>query len=252
MIHSTCIRENNTSNDDILLDDRHISYSQLSTATKEAQTGYDHLIDDCLWHREMVLPLLADTPTFPQTGRFQLPTNTGTEIRKILCVQQNIKFRALRKLLYAIFYKWLMYNIQTKTHVTYPTTAIHKTPYLLQTYKVCSPILTLRLFSDTFRAEQEGQLQSLLHLPQRGREELLKVVVVTVRWLWWPCTGTRAASTCVFLNCEYSQYVSVGSYLNKIRGLRGVWWTQTKSSGTYVTLPVHSHPTSTETLWKIV
>ena len=95
-------------------------------------------------------------------------------------------------------------------------TAIHKTPYLLQPYKVCGPILSLRLFSDTFRAEQEGQLRSLLHLLQRGREEeLLKVVVVTVRWLWWPCTGTRAASTCVFLKCEYSQYVSVGIYLNE-------------------------------------
>jgi len=95
-------------------------------------------------------------------------------------------------------------------------TAIHKTQYLLKPYKMCGPILSLRLFSDTFRAEQEGQLRSLLHLLQRGREEeLLKVVVVTVRWLWWPCTGTRAASTCVFLNCEYSQYVSVGIYLNE-------------------------------------
>ena len=113
---------------------------------------------------------------------------------------------------------------------------------------MCGPILSLRLFSDTFRAEQEGQLRSLLHLFQRGREEDLLKVVVTVWWLCWPCTGTRAASTCVFLNCEYSQYVSAGIYLNKIRGLRGVWWTQTKSSGTYVTLPVHSHPTSTETV----
>jgi len=94
-------------------------------------------------------------------------------------------------------------------------TAIHKTPYLLQTYKVCGPILSLRLFSDTFRAEQEGQLRSLLHLLQRGNEEHLKVVIVTVRWLWWPCTGTRAASTWVFLNCEYSQYVSLGVYLNE-------------------------------------
>jgi len=95
-------------------------------------------------------------------------------------------------------------------------TAIHKTQYFLQIYKLCGQILLLRLFSDTFRAEQEGQLRSLLHLLQRGREEeLLKVVIVTVRWLWWPCTGTRAASTCVFLNCEYSQYVSVGIYLKE-------------------------------------
>jgi len=94
-------------------------------------------------------------------------------------------------------------------------TAIHKKQYLLQPYKVCGPILSLCLFSDTFRAEQEGQLRSLLHLLQRGREGLLKVVVVTVRWLWWPCNGTRAASTCVYLNCEYSQYVSVGIYLKE-------------------------------------
>ena len=92
MVHNTCIRENNTSNDDILLDDRHISYPQLSTAIKEAQTGYENLIADYLWHRQRVLPLLADTPTLPQTGRFQLPANTGTEIRIILCFLQRKLF----------------------------------------------------------------------------------------------------------------------------------------------------------------
>ena len=84
MVHNRCIRENNTSNDDILLDDRHISYSQLSTVLKEAHTGYEHLIADRLWHRKMVLPLPADTPTFPQIRRFLLPTTTGTEITIML------------------------------------------------------------------------------------------------------------------------------------------------------------------------
>jgi DNA-nicking Smr family endonuclease len=58
-------------------------------------------------------------------------------------------------------------------------TALHKTPYLLQTYKVCGPNLSLRLFIDIFR-EKQGQLRSLLLLLQRGREEEFpKVVVVT-------------------------------------------------------------------------
>jgi hypothetical protein len=65
MVHN--IRENNTSNNDnILLDDRHTSHSQLSTVIHKAQTGYLHLIADCLRHQQMLLPLLADTPTFPQ------------------------------------------------------------------------------------------------------------------------------------------------------------------------------------------
>ena len=89
MVHNTCIRENNTSNDDILLDDRHISYSQLSTVFKDTQTGYEYLIADSLWHREMVLPLLADTPNIPHIARFQLPTNTGTEITIILWFLQR-------------------------------------------------------------------------------------------------------------------------------------------------------------------
>jgi hypothetical protein len=89
MVHITCIRENNISNEDILLDDKHISYSQLSTALKEAQTGYEHLIADSLWLRQMVLPLPADTPKFPQLGMFQLPTNTGTEIPMILWFLQR-------------------------------------------------------------------------------------------------------------------------------------------------------------------
>jgi len=84
IVHNTCTRENNISNDDILLDDRHVSYSQLSTVFKDTQTGYEYLIADSLWHREMVLPLLADTPNIPHIARFQLPTNTGTEITIIL------------------------------------------------------------------------------------------------------------------------------------------------------------------------
>jgi len=73
MVHNTCIRENNTTNDDTLFDDRHISYPQLSTALKEAQTGYEYLIADCLWHRQMVLALLADTPFFSQIDGFNCP-----------------------------------------------------------------------------------------------------------------------------------------------------------------------------------
>jgi hypothetical protein len=43
------------------------------------------------------------------------------------------------------------------------------------------PSYLFRLFSDTFRAEQEGlNTEAFLHLHQRGREdELLKTVVVT-------------------------------------------------------------------------
>jgi hypothetical protein len=43
MIHT--IREKNASNDkDIIMDDTHISYSQLSTVLHEALAGYEHLI----------------------------------------------------------------------------------------------------------------------------------------------------------------------------------------------------------------
>ena len=73
MVHNTCIRANNTTNDDILLDDWHISYSQLSTVLKEEQTGYEHLNADSLWHRQMVLALLADTPFFSQIDGFNCP-----------------------------------------------------------------------------------------------------------------------------------------------------------------------------------
>ena len=82
MIHN--IRENNTYiNNNILVDDRHTSHSQLPTVIHKAQTGYLHLIADCLRHQQMLLPLLADTLTFPQIGRFKLPRSTDTEIRII-------------------------------------------------------------------------------------------------------------------------------------------------------------------------
>jgi hypothetical protein len=88
MIHN--IRENITYiNNNILVDDRHTSHSQLSTVIHKAQTGYLHLIADCLRHQQMLLPLPADTPTFPQIGRFKLPTITRTEIRIILWFLQT-------------------------------------------------------------------------------------------------------------------------------------------------------------------
>jgi hypothetical protein len=89
VIHT--IREKNASNDkDIILDDTHISYSQLSTVLHEAPAGYEHLIADCLRHQQMLLPLRADTPTFPQIGRFQLLTTTGPEITIILDLQTKV------------------------------------------------------------------------------------------------------------------------------------------------------------------
>ena len=79
------IRKNKASNDnDILLDDRHISYSQLSTVLHEALTGYEHLIADCLRHHRMFLPLRADAQNFRQIERLQLPTTTEPGIRIIL------------------------------------------------------------------------------------------------------------------------------------------------------------------------
>ena len=121
MVHN--IKGNNTSNNDnILLDDRHTSHSQLPTVIHKTQTGYVHLIADCLRHQQMLLPLLADTPTFPQIGRFQLPTTTDTEIRIILCFLQTTLISVHCASCYAhSLYKWRMHNIQTKTHVKCPT-----------------------------------------------------------------------------------------------------------------------------------
>jgi len=115
--------ENNTAHDnDIHSDDRQISYTKMSTILHEAQTCYEHLIADCLRHQQMLLPLLADTPTFPQIERFRLPTTTGTEIRIILCFLQRklISMHCASCYTHSL-YKRLMYNIQTKTHVTYST-----------------------------------------------------------------------------------------------------------------------------------
>jgi len=94
-------------------------------------------------------------------------------------------------------------------------TEIHKTLYLLQSYNVCAAILSVPSLQ-SYLPGRTRTTQKLPHLPQRGTEiNSLMAVVVAVRWLWWPCTGTRAASTCVFLNCEDSQYVSVGLYLTE-------------------------------------
>jgi hypothetical protein len=49
-------------------------------------------------------PLLVDTPTSPQIEWFQLPNSTGTKIKIILWFSSdNINFRALRKLLCALY-----------------------------------------------------------------------------------------------------------------------------------------------------
>ena len=121
MVHN--IKGNNTSNNDnILLDDRHTSHSQLPTVIHKAQTGYVHLIADCLRHQQMLFPLLADTPTFPKIERFQLPTATGTEFRIIRWFLQTALISVQCASCYAhSLYKWWMHNIQTKTHIKCPT-----------------------------------------------------------------------------------------------------------------------------------
>jgi hypothetical protein len=96
------------------------TYWQLSTVLYETLAGYEHLIADWLWHRQMLLPLWADTPKFRQIGRFHLPTTTGPEIRIILRFLQTKIFSVHCASFYAqSLYKCLMFNFQTSVHQCY-------------------------------------------------------------------------------------------------------------------------------------
>jgi len=131
----------------------------------------------------MLLTLRADTPNFHQTGSFQLPTNTGSEIRIILWdIQKNLISLHCASCYAHPLYKWLMYNFQTKTHVTYPTDCNRQNSLFLSTYSVWSNLM--RSVSSMLLSGQNKKdlIQKPRHLFQRRREDVnLKVVGVRGR-----------------------------------------------------------------------
>jgi len=101
MVHNTCIRENNTSNDDIHLNARHISYSQLSTVIKQ------HKPVTKIW-----LLIAYGTDKWPSpswytdlSSDWKVSTTHKQKNRNHnnpVVFKKKIHFRALRKLLYAL------------------------------------------------------------------------------------------------------------------------------------------------------